>query len=300
MSALFWIDGALVPAERACIAPDDLGFTVGLAVFETLLWEDRRLGFVARHLERFEAGARALAIAWPPPWDPRAALAAYTAACGDEPRAVRATLTRGRPPSAELAGGRPSLVIGSRPVEFAPVEGVVLEPSTRALVPERECEPTSRDTLSASRIKSTNRIDYALAREEARAAGAWDALLPTTEGDFAEASVANLFAVVDGALVTPPLQRGCLPGVMRALVLEALGRDRQALAGLVERVAEERLERPALARADEVFLTNTTGRVVGVREVRGVGRYPVPGPVQQAVRALLAEVERRDRIDTAR
>ena len=47
---MYWIDGQLVPAERARIAPDDLGFTVGLAVFETLLWEDRHLGFVGRHL----------------------------------------------------------------------------------------------------------------------------------------------------------------------------------------------------------------------------------------------------------
>jgi branched-subunit amino acid aminotransferase/4-amino-4-deoxychorismate lyase len=89
------------------------------------------------------------------------------------------------------------------------------------------------------------------------------------DGDVAEADSANLFAVVEGDLLTPPLDRGVLPGVTRARCLEALP-------GVAR---EGRIARDALARASEVFLTSSLDGVTPVVAVDGRALVNCPGPV---------------------
>ena len=67
-----------------------------------------------------------------------------------------------------------------------------------------------------------------------------------TRDGVAETSIANLFAVICGALVTPPLSEGVLPGVMRAEVIAAGATERPLTAN-------------ALASADEILLTSALG-----------------------------------------
>jgi len=104
----------------------------------------------------------------------------------------------------------------------------------------------------------------------------------TREGDVCEGTLSNVWAVVDGVLRTPSTERGCLAGVMRGLILEALEHGE-----LAPRV--DRLEVEELVRASEVFLSNTTGRALPVVEVQGLSRG-LPGsagPVLQRVRAAI-------------
>src|SRR5262249_52989622 len=96
----------------------------------------------------------------------------------------------------------------------------------------------------------------------------------------------NVFARIDGRVVTPALERGALAGIMRAEVLAALrASGREAIEG--------RLEPADLARASEVFLTSTTGRVMPVIEVRGCVRG-LPGANAGLARALRARVAARE------
>ena len=118
-----------------------------------------------------------------------------------------------------------------------------------------------------ARIKSLNFLDGIVAAGEAAEKGADDALLLNTQGNLAEATAANLFLVVDGEAVTPPVDDGALPGVMRADVIRDLG------------AAEKTLAPADLAQASEAFLTNA----LGVRALVEVDGVPVggggPGPV---------------------
>jgi len=92
-------------------------------------------------------------------------------------------------------------------------------------------------------------------------------LLLNTAGNLAEAAVANLFLVIDGRVVTPPVADGALPGIMRAVVIKAFG------------AAERTLCPGDIAKATEAFLTSSLG-IRPLVEVDGVaigdGR---PGPV---------------------
>jgi branched-subunit amino acid aminotransferase/4-amino-4-deoxychorismate lyase len=183
---------------------------------------------------------------------------------------VRITVTRGVP------GRGPTLVIGARDLVRPPDPGVAV-----VLVPNAKL---AGDPLES--VKSTNRLRNYLAREAALASGAFEALLCTHEGDVCEGTQSNVFARVDGRVVTPALERGALAGVMRGEVLSALRASGA-------RVEEGRLETADLRRASEVFLTNTTGRVIPVVEVRGLARG-LPGAAGECVRDLRPRIRARE------
>ena len=278
-----WMNGELVNAGEARVPVDDLGFTAGFAIFETFLWRDQHFYFFEQHLARMRTGAESLTIPWPPPWSLQDALAAYGAELGAQPRAVRAMLTRGRPDS------HPNLIIAARPVTQYPADGVELR-----IHPEPLRLDAFGSGATQGSIKSTNRVFYTLAREAAQQAGAWDALYLTPTGQLAETSIANLFVVIDGAVRTPALACGCLAGVMRETALLALRSDRVENVSSVGEV-EATLDRSVLAAASEVFLTNSTGRVIPVRAVQGIKDFAAPGPITRAVDAAIQQLEAEDR-----
>jgi branched-chain amino acid aminotransferase len=68
-------------------------------------------------------------------------------------------------------------------------------------------------------VKSLNYVDAVLAKRQANAAGAGDAVMLDHLGAVAECTAANVFAVIDGTLVTPTV-RSALPGITRRTILE--------------------------------------------------------------------------------
>ena len=99
------------------------------------------------------------------------------------------------------------------------------------------------------------------------------------DGSLLEGTASNLFIVEGGALVTPPLSQGILPGTSRAVVL-LLARE----AG--REVREERVDEARLRAADEVFVTSSTIRLAPVVAFEGepVGGGAL-GPVARDLQA---------------
>ncbi len=260
-----WVDGRFREPDDPCISPRDPGFLLGLACFETLLLEDGCLYFVEEHLERLASSARGLGIEWPPRWDLGQALEHYCEGLrGEDAVALRITLSPGAP------GAGPSVVIDSRSRPVPDPEGA------EVILYERE--KLAGSPLAA--LKSTSRAAYYLARARAEAAGAWEALLGTDEGDVAEGSSSNLFVVRGGEALTPALDRGCLAGIVRDKLVHELD-------GGVPPVLEGRIRPADLAGAEEVFLTSSLARILPVRSVRGV-REDLPG-ARGPVTRLLSE-----------
>lgn len=107
------------------------------------------------------------------------------------------------------------------------------------------------------RHKTTDRGQFIEALEQARVAGADDAVLLTGDGWVAEAAIWSLFWWEGETLCTPPLNLGVLPGVARARLGEMLG-------GLLER----RVRAAALPRAG-LFVANAVRGVVPVASLDG-------------------------------
>lgn len=110
---------------------------------------------------------------------------------------------------------------------------------------------------SGAAHKSTRYRKNLQAREAARAAGGQDALFVDERGRVLEGAATNLFLVLDGVLVTPPLEVGILPGVARGEIL------RHWKSGAKEQVVTVEM----LDAADEAFVTNA---LVGVMPVLAI------------------------------
>jgi len=130
-------------------------------------------------------------------------------------------------------------------------------------------------------IKTVGLLPNVLAQQAAVDAGVDDVILHR-DGFVTEGSRSNVFAVLDGEIVTAQADHRVLPGVTRAIVLELA---RGAGCSVVERdwtVAE-------LASADEIFMTSTTK---GVRPIVAIDGTPVGagcrGPVTETMQQLYA------------
>jgi branched-chain amino acid aminotransferase len=136
--------------------------------------------------------------------------------------------------------------------------------------------PWVRNERSAvAGVKTTSYAENVVALAHAKANGAGEALFANTVGQLCEGTGSNVFLVMGGDVVTPPLSSGCLAGVTRALLIEWAD------------VVERDLPTGALLDADEVFLTSSTRDVQAVHAV-GDRELP-PGPVTQRLAALFAE-----------
>ena len=199
------------------------GLSNDFELFETM-YATREEGarHVARHLARLAQSARYFGFAW----DEAAARAYITVAC------------EGLPPSTphrlRLATNRAGA--------FAVQTGVLMpltEPVRLLLAPEH-----TRSDDPFLRHKSTLRARYDAAWQAAEAQGAFDQLFRNERDEITEGGRSSVFVRLDGQWLTPPLSSGLLPGVMRAVVLEAWG-------------AREAVITPAmLAAAEEIVVCN--------------------------------------------
>ncbi len=128
-------------------------------------------------------------------------------------------------------------------------------------------------------IKSIALLPNVLANQAAHAAGAFEALF-VKDGVVIEGSHSNLFAVLDGKLITYPKSNYILAGITRTLVIE-LARE------LNLPFAEESLLWERLGDVEEMFLSGTTTEVLPVTTVDGkpVGNGRVGAITRQLVNA---------------
>jgi branched-chain amino acid aminotransferase/4-amino-4-deoxychorismate lyase len=251
------------------LALDDRGFTVGHGLFETVLWADGRLEHWAAHLARLARGCPQLGLPAP---DPAVALATAEAALAEAGSPGRAAVRlnwsagsggRGLDPPADLRPRLTALAVAVGP----PPEALAL---ATARVRRNDRSPTSR-------LKTLAYLDNVLARAEARAAGADEALMLNTAGEVACAAAANVFWIRHGEVFTPTLDAGVLDGVMRA---QAIAACRQLGAAV-----EEVYATPGRLAGSPMFLTNSLIGVTPVTRLDGeiLPASPLVAKIAQAV-----------------
>ena len=259
-----WRAGRVTVDDGVALA-HDRGLLLGDGLYETLLVVRGRAPLLARHLDRMEKSGEALGIARPA--DFRAVIeAAIPRLWTREERPARAwlrvVLSRGSGRGLDVpAGGTPGLLLllGALPAVDA---GAPAPPARAAAVAAPRIDP--RDPLAQHKTLSS--MSRVVARASARASGADLALITTSQGDPCEADAANLFLVRDGVTLTPPLDRGVLPGITRARCLEAL-------TGAGRPVEERTLSLGDFAVASEAFVTSS---LTGVRPLSHVSGSPLP------------------------
>jgi len=265
-----WLDGKVVDGAEARVPVTDHGFLYGDGIFEGIRAYSGRVFRLADHMRRLASGARAVGLGLPGGLDGIRAVVLETLRAHAQPDAyVRLIVSRG-------VGA-----LGVDPTTCTEPRLVCIADDVRLYSPETLARGLALVTSSwrrpgpdvlDPRVKSLNYMNNVMAKQEARRSGADEALLLNGRGLVAEASVANVFAVRDGRLETPPVSDGALAGITRATVLEAA--DELGISS-----GERSLTRFDLLDADEVFLTGSGARVVPVGSLDGSSIGSGPGAV---------------------
>jgi branched-chain amino acid aminotransferase len=267
-----WVDGGLREPGDATVSVLDHGLTVGDGVFETIKATHGTAFALDRHLARLTRSARGLGLPDPDPDEVRRACQAVLEANPAPLARLRVTYTGGPGPLGSDRGDKgPTLVVALGAWQPRPeTTAVVTVPWTR------------NETGALTGLKTTSYGENVVALARAHAAGASEAIFANTRGRLCEGTGSNVFVVLGGRLLTPPLASGCLGGITRELVLEWCGAE------------EADLPLEALAEADEIALTSTLRDVQAVHRVgggHGADRElpTAPGPVVAKAMRVFAE-----------
>ncbi|WP_328461617.1 aminotransferase class IV [Streptomyces sp. NBC_00448] len=262
-----WVDGGLRDAADATVSVLDHGLTVGDGVFETLKAEHGRAFAITRHLDRLARSASGLGLPEPDLDEVARACEAVLAANPMPLGRLRVTYTGGPSPLGSDRGDAGATLVVALGTASS-------RPDTTATV----TVPWTRNEKGAlTGLKTTSYGENVVALARAHAAGASEALFANTQGQLCEGTGSNVFVVIGGRLLTPPLESGCLAGITRALVADWAGAE------------EAELPLGALAEAGEVFLTSTLRDVQAVHRVDDRTLSGAPGPVTAKAMRVFAE-----------
>jgi branched-chain amino acid aminotransferase len=279
MSELVYFNGRLVPRDEARVSVLDYGFLFGYGLYETIRVYEGMLFRLDAHLDRLKDSATMLGISLDLPALRQGTLETVKANPHPQTR-VRITVSIGEgsmTPDLRSCDAPTVVVLAGEYHPFAPGK---YEQGFNTIVSSIRRNSQSPVTF----MKSANTMESMLARQEAREAGADEALFVNDRGYLTEASGSNVFLVKEGIVTTPRLKSGILPGVTRVALFEAARSS-----GLL---VKEAAIRPAeLNDADEAFLTNSLIEVMPLTQVAGkaIGEG-TPGIVTRQLMAAYREL----------
>jgi len=279
------INGDVRPRDEAGVSPFDSSVQGGDAVWEGLRVYQGRIFKLTEHLDRLRGSARALAFEEIPSHERITQEISRTLKANGMTDGVhiRLTLSRGvkitsgMDPRLNQAG--PTLIV------LAEHKPPVYEKTGLSLVTSsvRRFGPDCLDP----KIHHCNLVQSILAKIEANAAGADDALMLDPRGFVAETNATHVFIVTGGSVLTPHCV-ACPEGITRATVLGLC-----ATHGIPYRVKDVSLTE--VYRTDEMFCTGTMGELAAVTTVDGrtIGDGSV-GPVTKRLGGLFADLTARE------
>lgn len=252
------LNGKILRAEDPVLLASNRGYRYGDALFETMKVASKNILLETYHFERLFAGLRLLQFEMPKlltreKLRNEVILLAEKNHCGNLAR-IRLSVFRGN-------GGvydeerTPQYLIECWPLNESlnrlNENGLVIDvfPAAR-----KSCD-------SFSHLKSANYLPYTMAAIYAKANKLNDCLVLNTDGNIADATIANVFLIKEGVVITPGPDQGCVNGVMRRHLLEKM-KD----AGYS--IQENPVSVSTLEEADEVFLTNAISGIRWVKQFR--------------------------------
>ena len=278
---LIYLNGKLVPRERALVSVFDAGFALGDGVWEGLRLHRGALLFLDAHLDRLYRGAAAIGLEIGMDRGSMVAALEETLRANKMSDGVHLRLMVTRGPKATVnqdprnALGKPTVVIAAEyKAAVDPEAGLSLHTA------KIRCSPASMFDM---RLNSHSRLNLITALLEAVEAGADEALMLDQHGFVSSCNATNVFFVRDGEVFTSTGQ-ACFNGITRGNVIDLCVAD-----GIPVKLADFTLD--AAHESDEVFLTGTMGGIIPVRRIDRRVLPSCPGPVTQRLRALYAALK---------
>jgi branched-chain amino acid aminotransferase len=256
-------NGKVVPGDAPLIDASNRSFRYGDGCFETMKMVKGRLRLASYHFERLFSSLDLLRFECPAYFTP-----AYlekgillVAEKNGHVADVRVRLT--------IARGNGGLYDATSHFPHHIIQTSALEEKGRGLNENGMVMDVFRDARKVcdrfSMIKSNNYLPNVMAAMWAKEKGLNDAFLLNPYDRVADATIANVFIVKNGTVVTPALSEGAVNGVMRRHLLRCLREADMP-------VTEGQITVEALLQASEVFLTNAIAGIKWVKQI-GESRY---------------------------
>jgi branched-chain amino acid aminotransferase len=271
---LVYVNGEMVPMKEAKISVFDRGFQYGDGVFEGLRAYDGRIFKLKEHTDRLFRSAKAINIVMPISKEGfNEAVKRVIRENGFREAHIKPQVTRGIAWKLGLDPRNttsPNIVIPARPIGksmFEAEKGFKLAAVSVRKIPGMCLDP---------RVKSLNYLANIMARMEALASGADEAIMLDIHGYVSEGAGDNIFLVKGGELYTPNVQ-DALEGITRQTVIDLASQKK------IE-VHETRLTLYDAYTADEVFVTGSGAGIVPVTDVdRRIVSQGKVGPVTKVL-----------------
>lgn len=272
-----YINGVFYPKSQAKVSVYDHGLLYGDGVFEGIRAYNGIVFKLKEHIRRLYRSAHALMLKIPSSEDEMTQAVVETLRKNSLRDAyIRLIVTRGE---GDLGLDprkcpKPSVIIITDTISIMSSEAK--EKGISTVISWIRRHPVDTTTHE---IKSLNYLNSVLAKMEATAYGADEAIGLDKNGIVAEGVGENLFVVKDGKIFTPPSSTGALAGITAKLATEFAK-------NLGFSVTEANMTPFQLFTADELFFTGTAAEVVPIREVnrRQIGNGK-PGPVTKKLMA---------------
>lgn len=257
-----YIDGKFYDKADAKVSVFDHGVLYGDGIFEGIRAYNGRVFQLDDHLQRLQESANAILLKLPMPLKEIEAATLETIRLNNLKDAyIRLVVTRGVGDLGldmrKCRQGATLFIVADK-IELYPEEfyekGLTLVTST--------IRQKGLDQVTPG-VKSLNYLANILARAEATAAGAQEAILLNATGHVSECTGDNIFYIKDGKIFTPPTSAGILVGITRNVVMELAEKK------LGIKVIERNFPRYDLYMADEVFLTGTGAEVIAGVKIDG-------------------------------
>ena len=280
MPRIAYVNGRYVPHFVAAVHVEDRGYQFADGVYEVCAVSGGRLVDERRHMQRLKRSLTELSIRWPMrPSALAVVLREIVRRNRIDEGIVYLQITRGvaprdhafPPPSVP-----PAIVVTARAMPAEPRNKAAEKGVAVITVPDVRWGRVD--------IKTVGLLPNVLAKEQGRAAGAYEAWFVDSEGFVTEGTSTNAWIVsADGVLTTRPADNAILWGVTRALLLEIVRAEKLRL--------EERAFTVSEAHgAREAFLTSATNPVTPVVRIDGrtIGEGK-PGPVALRLRRTMLD-----------
>ena len=254
-SMKIYLNGKLVPKDKACVSVFDHGLLYGDGVFEGIRSYNNRVFMLDEHINRLYRSAHAIALEIPMTREKLADAVVKTCkANGTSDGYIRLVVTRGvgtlglNPFNCE----KPQIIIIAGNIQLYPKKLYEYGLSIVTVATVRNLS----EAVSPN-IKSLNYLNNILAKIEAINGGVQEAIMLNAQGFVAEATGDNVFIVKGKTLLTPPACAGSLEGITRDVVMTLARQNGYE-------VRESMMTRYDLYNADEMFLTGTAAEVISV------------------------------------
>jgi branched-chain amino acid aminotransferase len=280
-----YLNGKLVPEEKARVSVFDHGFLYGDGIYETMRAYKGIVFMVDEHIKRLFRSGDLIKLKINLSHEGiKKAIYNSLKKNNLKDAYIRLSISRGQGEiglDPELCK-KPTFVIIAKQFKEYPEE-LYLRGVKISIVKTRRNAPEALNP----KIKSLNFLNNILAKIEAKEAGAYEAIMLNYKGYLTEGTITNIFFIKDNSLFTPSIESGILDGITRDLIIRVAERT-----GI--KVIEGLYTPENIYDADETFITNTTLEILSVIKIdKNVIGKGIPGLVTKDLHSRYKEeVER--------